>query len=410
MKRPLFYLAASAFALAAGMAAAQDTLKAEVFTSWTSGGEARAVAAIREAFETRGGVWETSSIAGFENANAAFQNRVVAGNPPTVRQSVLGMDARELIEMGLANSLQAVADANNWRDVMAPAIYDAISYDGEVYLAPVGIHGQSWMFYSMPVFEAAGITEAPTTWEAFFADMDLLKAAGVTPIAWGGQAWQEAKVFNMVLLSQVGNDGFMKIYTEGDEEILSSDAIVKTLEIFGRLRDYVDEGAPGRNWNDATNMVIQGQAGVQFMGDWAKGEFFAAGLAAGTDFGCALSPAATGMIFIADGFLMMKTGDPAQDAAQVLMAEVATDPAVQVAFAQAKGSIPVRTDVDTAALDICAQKAMSMMDEGLFVPEHAITISPDMVGQLTDFVGDFFANPDADPADAAQQFADIFRR
>ena len=43
---------------------------------------------------------------------------------------------------------------------------------------------------------------------------------------------------------------------------------------------------PGRNWNDATAMVITGKAGVQMMGDWAKGEFLAANQTAGKEFGC----------------------------------------------------------------------------------------------------------------------------
>ena len=34
---------------------------------------------------------------------------------------------------------------------------------------------------------------------------------------------------------------------------------------------------PGRNWNDATAMLISGRGGVQIMGDWAKGEFLKAG-------------------------------------------------------------------------------------------------------------------------------------
>jgi glucose/mannose transport system substrate-binding protein len=45
---------------------------------------------------------------------------------------------------------------------------------------------------------------------------------------------------------------------------------------FKRLQGYVDAGSPNRNWNDATAMLISGKAGVQIMGDWAKGEFAAA--------------------------------------------------------------------------------------------------------------------------------------
>jgi glucose/mannose transport system substrate-binding protein len=393
---------------AVGLAQADDKLKAEVFTSWTSGGEGRAVDAIKKEFEKRGGVWESSTVAGFENANAAFQNRLVAGDPPTAKQVVVGKDPAEFIEQGLMNPIDEVAAAGKWKDVLPKALYDYISYDGKVYLTPTGIHGESWMFYSKDAFAKAGITEEPKDWDAFFADMDKLKAAGLTPIAWGGQAWQEVKVFNMVLLSQVGMDGFMKIYADKDQAALTSDGVKKALEIFGKLRSYVDEGSPGRNWNDATAMVITGKAGVQFMGDWAKGEFTAAGKVADKDFGCAISPASPGLIYISDALGYMKTKDPNQDAAQKLLAEVVMDPAVQVDFSLNKGSIPVRTDVDKSKFDVCAQKGMAFLADGKIVPEHAITTTPEQVGTLTDFIGEFWANPSADIDASAAQFAAIF--
>jgi glucose/mannose transport system substrate-binding protein len=408
MKRMTILLAGTILLGAAGLASADDKLKAEVFTSWTSGGEARAVDAIKNEFEKRGGVWEGSTIAGFENANAAFQNRLVAGDPPTAYQVVVGMDPAEYIEQGQFNPIDDIAAAGKWKDVLPKALYDYISYDGKVYLTPTGIHGESWMFYSKEAFNKAGITEEPKDWDAFFADMDKLKAAGLTPIAWGGQAWQEVKVFNMILLSQVGMDGFMKIYVDKDKTVLASDGVKKTLEILGRMRGYVDEGAPGRNWNDATAMVITGKAGVQFMGDWAKGEFTAAGKVADKDFGCAISPASPGLIYISDAFGYLKTDDPNQDAAQKLLAEVVMDPAVQVEFSLNKGSIPSRTDVDKSKFDACTQKGMSFLSEGKIVPEHAITITPEQVGALTDFVGEFWANPSADIDASAAQLAAIF--
>jgi glucose/mannose transport system substrate-binding protein len=408
MKRTMILLAGTVLLGSVGFVQADDKLKAEVFTSWTSGGEGRAVEAIKKEFEKRGGVWESSTVAGFENANAAFQNRLVAGDPPTAKQVVVGKDPAEFIEQGMMNPIDEVAAAGKWKEALPKALYDYITYDGKVYLTPTGIHGESWMFYSKDVFAKAGITEEPKDWDAFFVDMDKLKAAGVTPIAWGGQAWQEVKVFNMVLLSQVGTEGFMKIYADKDKSALTSDGVKKSLKIFARMRGYVDEGAPGRNWNDATAMVITGKAGVQFMGDWAKGEFTAAGKVADKDFGCAISPASPGLIYISDAFGYLKTNDPNQDAAQKLLAQVVMDPAVQVEFSLNKGSIPARIDVDKSKFDVCTQKGMSFMTEGKIVPEHAITTTPEQVGALTDFIGEFFANPSADIDASAAQFAGIF--
>ncbi|MET3600705.1 ABC transporter substrate-binding protein [Martelella mangrovi] len=407
MKNQIRLLMCSTLLMASSAVAQDAGLKAEVFTSWTSGGEEKAVSAIREEFESEGGEWENFSIAGFENANAALQNRMIAGDPPTVVQRVVGADTADYAEQGLLNPITDVATAGDWAAVMPKALLDYATYDGDIYLVPTGIHGENWMFYSMPAFEKAGITEPPKDWDAFFADMDALKAAGVTPIAWGGQAWQEVKVFNAILASEVGIEGFSKIYADEDEAILNSDGVLKTFEIFGRMRDYVDAGAPGRNWNDATAMVINGDAGLQFMGDWAKGEFALAGQNAGTDFGCALAPASDGLVYISDAFAFPKTGDEEQDKAQKLMAKVVMMPEVQQKFSLAKGSIPVRSDVDMSDFDVCAQTGMSLLAENKIVPEHGILITPQKVGALTDMVDQYWSNPSATPEDGASAFIDV---
>ena len=402
-------LAGVALIAASAPVNAEDKPKAEVMTSWTSGGEAAALNIIRTEFEKRGGDWKDSSIAGFGAADAAFQNRVVAGDPPTVKQVVIGHDPAEFIKQGLMNPIDDVAAAGKWADVLPKTIFDFISYDGKVYLSPTGAHGESWMFYSKEAFAKAGIADEPKSWDEFFADMDKLKAAGILPIAWGGQSWQEAKVFNMVLLSQVGIDGFLKIYVDKDGSPASVDGIKKTLTILGKMRAYVDEGAPGRNWNDATAMVITGKAGVQFMGDWAKGEFTVAGKAPGKDYGCMIVPESAGMVYVADSFDYPKTGDANQDKAQKLLAEVVMDPKVQVEFSIKKGSIPMRTDVDKSQLDVCAQKGLELMSQGKIVPDQAIILTPQQAGALTDYVDAFWSNPSANVDEEAAKFASIFQ-
>lgn len=84
------------------------------------------------------------------------------------------------------------------------------------------------------------------------------------------------------------------------------------------------------------------------------------------------------------------------------------DPAVQVDFSLNKGSIPVRTDVDKSKFDACTQKGMAFLADSKIVPEHAITTTPEQVGALTDFIGEFWANPSADIDASAAQFAAIF--
>ena len=409
MKDRMKLLLMGAALIAASIPAhAEDKPQAEVMTSWTSGSEAAALDVIKQEFEKRGGVWKDSSIAGFGAADAAFQNRLVAGDPPAAKQAVIGLANTDFVNQGLLNSIDDVAKAGKWADVLPKSIYDLISYNGKVYLSPSDAHGESWVFYSKDTFAKAGVTEEPKSWDEFFAVLDKLKANGIQPVAWGGQSWQESKVFNMILLTQVGIDGFLKIYADKEKSDASTEGVKKTLDILGKLRGYVDEGAAGRNWNDATAMVITGKAGVQFMGDWAKGEFVAAGKQPGKDYGCMLAPQSPGMVYVADSFSFPKIADAASQKGQALLAEVAMDPAVQVEFSLRKGSVPMRTDVDKSKLDICAQKGLELMSAGKIVPDQALILSPQQAGALNDFVDEFWTNPSEDSASGAEKFFAIF--
>lgn len=409
MKDRMKLLLMGAALIAASIPAhAEDKPKVEVMTSWTSGSEAAALNVIKQEFEKRGGVWKDSSIAGFGAADAAFQNRLVAGDPPAAKQAVIGLANTDFVNQGLLSPLDEVAKAGKWADVLPKSIYDLISYSGKVYLSPIDAHGESWVFYSKDAFAKAGVAEEPKSWDEFFVALDKFKAAGIQPVAWGGQSWQESKVFNMILLTQVGIDGFLKIYADKDKSNASVEGVKKALDILGKLRAYVDEGAAGRNWNDATAMVITGKAGVQFMGDWAKGEFLAAGKELGKDYGCMLAPQSPGMVYVADSFSFPKISDAASQKGQALLAEVAMDPAMQVEFSLKKGSVPMRTDVDKSKLDICAQKGLELMSAGKIVPDQALILSPQEAGALNDFVDEFWTNPSEDSASGAEKFFAIF--
>jgi glucose/mannose transport system substrate-binding protein len=377
----------------------------EVGHSYTSGGEAAAIKVVVDEFTKRGGTWVDESIAGFDNAGAAFVARVAAGDPPGAKNFVIGMDAREWIDQGYMADIDSVAVEVGLKELLPPLVYDAIDVDGHIYQAPLMISGQNWMFYSKQVFDKVGIAEAPTTWDAFFADMDKVKEAGLIPIAWGGQSWQQIKVFNTALISEVGPENFVKFYRDSDTSVVESPEFANALTIFGKMREYVDDASPGRNWNDATSMVINNQAAVQFLGDFAKGEFTAAGKVAGTDYGCAVSPGTETLIVLGDGFTFPKSDDPGVTAAQQLLAEVLLDPVVQVDFSLHKGSFPVRTDADLSKLDECAALGVSHMEAGTVVPEHAVLMDPNNSGILQDILAEYWSDASMSPADLQARLA-----
>jgi glucose/mannose transport system substrate-binding protein len=110
-------------------------------------------------------------------------------------------------------------------------------------------------------------------------------------------------------------------------------------------------------------MVIEGKAGMQIMGDWAKGEFLKAGQKPGVDFVCVRFPGTQGSVtFNSDQFMMFKVGDDKKEA-QLKMASAIEDPAFQSAFNVVKGSVPARTDVPNDAFDDCGKKGMTDLAE-----------------------------------------------
>src|SRR4051812_27192796 len=400
-------------ALAAGLALALAALgaqaqanRAEVIHWWTSGGESAAVKELANAYKAAGGTWVDSAIAGGEQARSTAINRMVGGTPPTAAQFNTSKQFLDLIDQGMLNNVDEVAAKNNWDKILPAPILSSIKIKGHFYAVPVDIHMPAWFWYSKPAFAKAGITAEPKTADELFADLDKLKAAGIVPLAFGGQPWQEKITFYAWLANVGGPDMYMKLYRDKDAAMVASPQFRAVLASFKKLHNYVDAGSPNRNWNDATAMVISGKAGVQIMGDWAKGEFATAHQTAGKEFGCfpGFGPRSP-YIIAGDVFVFPKTSDPAQLKSQALLASVITSPATQVAFNNRKGAIPVRTDVDASAMDPCAQQGLQIMkDATRQLPNPEMLVAPDVNGAMQDIITKFW-NTSQSVDDAANAIA-----
>ncbi len=373
--------------------------KAEVIHWWTSGGEAAAVKALADAYNKSGGNWVDTPIAGGGGANARTVtiNRTVGGDAPTAAQFNYGKQYEEIIKEGLLNNLDDVAAKGNWDKILPEKLKKSIKIDGHYYAAPLNIHNENWVWFNKGVLAKAGVAKDPVTLDEMFAAMDKVKAAGGLPLAFGGQGWQEGITFRSVLLAVGGKDLFLKTFKDRDA---STPQFRKALETYKKLKGYVDAGSPGRDWNLATGMVIEGKAAFQFMGDWAKGEFISANKTAGKDFGCFMAGGPKMPYTIGgDVFVFPKTKSAEAAAAQKKLAELMTSPAGQVAFNNKKGSIPIRTDVDLSSVDVCTQAGVQAVKEGRLLESDNDLISPDVKGAFEDGISKFWnSNQSVDDA------------
>lgn len=382
--------ALAAWTLAAGAQAAGP--KAEVMHWWTSSSESAAVRKFADAYRAAGGVWVDTAIAGADQAKAVAINRIVGGNPPTAAQFNTTKQFRDLIDQGSLNNVDDVALRDKWDLLLPGPMLDVIKVKGHYYALPVNIHMSTWIWYSKAAFKKAGITKEPATPDELFAALDKLKAAGLIGLAHGGQAWQENILFQAMLANVGGKELYLQVLRDRNPKALNSEAFKQVLVAFKRLQSYVDAGSPNRNWNDATAMLINGKAGIQIMGDWAKGEFSAARQSAGKDFGCipGLGPQAPYLIQ-GDAFVFPKTSNADAVKAQKLLATTLLAPAAQLEFSKLKGSLPVRSDVDVSSMDACAQAGMAAMkDKSRQVGMIEVYITPDQNGALQDVLTAFW--------------------
>ncbi|MFO1207897.1 MAG: ABC transporter substrate-binding protein [Amaricoccus sp.] len=396
---------AASVVLPVSMAQAADL---EVTHWWTSGGEAAAVAEFAKAFDATGNNWVDGAIAGGGNtARPIMISRITGGDPMGATMFNHGRQAEELVEAGLMRNLDDVAKAENWAAVVnPPSLLEGCMLDGHVYCVPVNIHAWQWLWLSNKAFEAAGVP-VPTNWDEFVAAGPALQKAGLQPLALGQQGWQQAGLFNLLLLGLGGDELYLAVYDKKDADAAAGPDVAKVWKAAADARTLA-KGSNIQTWNEATAMVIAGKAGGQIMGDWAQGEFQVANQVAGKDYSCVLDLGVADpyITTAGDSFYFPTLKDADKTKAQEVLASVMMSPETQLAFNLKKGSMPVRGDVDLSGANDCMKKGLAVLKSGNVIKSTDELITPDTNTQIEDLMTQFFST-EMSVEDAQKSFADI---
>ncbi|MGF1696627.1 ABC transporter substrate-binding protein [Vibrio lamellibrachiae] len=370
----------------------------EVLHYWTSGGEAAALKVLQEMMDEEGHSWTDFAVAGGggETAMTVLKSRAISGNPPT-SSMIAGPEIQQWGELDVLENMDSVAKAENWDNLLPKNVADIHKYNGHYVAAPVNVHRINWMWINKSILDEVNKGEVPTNWDDFIAFLDNASSAGYIGFSHGGQDWQDATVFEQIALGTGGAKWYKKAFVELDDSAINSPEMTKTFERFRQLKSYMDKGMPGRDWNLATAQIIEGKAAVQIMGDWAKGEFTAAGKQPGKDYICAAVPGTVdSFTFNVDAFMMFNNQNPKNSEAQKTLSKLLVSKTFQEEFNLKKGSIPVRPDVNIERFDSCAKLSMKDFKDssssGNLVPSfaHAMAMTPDVSGAVYDVVTRFF--------------------
>jgi glucose/mannose transport system substrate-binding protein len=375
----------------------------EVFSWWTGGGEAAGLDAMIKVFKAQNANIEfvNSAVAGGAgtNARAVLATRLSQNQPPDSWQGHAG---QELIGTYVKDQkiepLNFLYEQEGWLAVMPETLIPLISQDGNIYSVPVNIHRANVLWYNPTLLETNGIA-VPTSLDEWFAAMDKLQAAGVAPLAMGEQ-WTAMHLMETVMLASLGPEKYNGLW-DGSTDWAGAD--VKTaLDAYAKTLTYVNSDAASLSWQDAAQLVVDGKAAFNVMGDWAEGFFKELKKVPKTDFGWAPTPGTAGNFqFLSDSFVLA-VGAPDRDCS-IAWLKIAGSKAGQDAFNPVKGSIPARSDGDKSLYDEYLQSAMADWASNTVVGSltHGVVANDSWKSEIDTALGLFLADKNVDTFQAA---------
>jgi glucose/mannose transport system substrate-binding protein len=256
---------------------------------------------------------------------------------------------------------------------------------------PVNIHRANVLWYNPTILEDNGVA-VPTTMDEWFAAMDTLQAAGVTPLALGEQ-WTQMHLMETVLLGTLGPEAYNGLW-DGTTDWGSAE-VTTALENFQKALTYTNSDAASLTWQDASQLVVNGDAAFNVMGDWAEGYFRELGMTPMTDYGWTPVPGSGGVFqFLSDSFTLA-VGAPHPDGAEAWL-KIAGSKAGQEAFNPVKGSICARTDCDPSLFGEYLQSAMDDWSSDTVVGSltHGVVANDSWKSEIDTALGLFMAGPD----------------
>ena len=222
---------------------------------------------------------------------------------------------------------------------------------------------------------------------------EKLKAKGIIPLAFGGQPNWEHSLFRAVLVGHGGPDLFrrsMAVRPERREE----PKFKSTAELFAKLRGLVDPGSPGRNWNDATALVITNKAACS---SWATGRRASSPPPARRRTRNTAAPSsarARQLVIGGDVFVFPATKDKAQLATQDKLVRGPARPDDPDRVQQEEGLDPGPPRRRRLIMDACAQKAHAVLaDAGNQVEAMELLSTPNFSGAMQDAVTQYWNTP-----------------
>ena len=371
-----------------------------IFSWWTAGGEEDGLFALYDVYQAQHPDVEivNATVAGGAgtNAKAVLKTRMLGNDPPDSFQVHGGSELIDTwVKTGYMEPITDLWKEEGWFDAFPQDLIDMISYEGEVYAVPANIHRSNALYYNVKLFEKYDI-EVPTNLDEFFAVAEVFKENGIPALAIGSRnLWEVSHLFESVIAAVAGPEFYNELFQ--GKHPWTEPRVVECLKILGRVFDYINADHPTVTWDQACGYVLQGQAAMTIMGDWAKGYFTANDAEPNVDFGSVPSPGTEGIFIVVTDTFGLPKGAPNRDNAINWLRTLGSVEG-QNGFNPKKGSIPARIDVPTDPYDVIALSTMEDFGKDVLIPSvaHGSAVIDAFASALNDEMGLYIVERDAE--------------
>ncbi|GAB4085218.1 extracellular solute-binding protein [Myceligenerans cantabricum] len=369
-----------------------------VYTWWASGVEKQSLDKLAEVFAQEHPDIEfvndgVMGGGGSATSKDSLQSRLETEDPPDTFVAHAGAELQDYIEDGYIQDVSGLYEEFGLTTAFPEDLIERLSTEnGKIYSIPANIHRANLLWANPAVLTKHGIDPSAEydTIDAFAADLEKLRNAGVkTPLSLG-TTWPQVHLLETVLLADLGVEAYNGLWSGSTD--WNSPEVTAALEDFETLLGYTNTDRDDLEWDKATERLIKGEAGFNIMGDWAVSAFEAENKKYGEDYVVVPSPGTSGTFdFLADSFVL-STGILDQENAEAWMETVGSKKG-QVEFNKIKGSIPARTDIDAGQFTEYQKTAIKSFQEDTIVSSvaHGAAVPIAQLSAISDATAQFTA-------------------
>lgn len=335
---------------------------------------------------------------GHEKFKSAALQMAAEGQLPDVISYWAGARTRFLIDSGSLAPLDNLWQRGRYDSLLPEALVDSATlYNGHRYLVPFGYHAAGF-FYNPQVFRAAGISTPPRTWPEFLAVCERLKQNGIKPLALGAKnRWPAQFWFDYLLLRTAGPE-FRQQLMNGKASY-TDPRVVKVMERWLQLlqKDYFASGLDTDDWNDAADLVAEGDAAMTLMGTWVGGYWGSKNMQSGSDYDFfpfpEIDPAQKrAVVGPVDGMVIAAGGN--RVVAEKLVNFLFTDLQVQEGWAKAQGALSPNRQISPSIYNPVMSKVLQEVNTAdIFTFSYDLATTPPMAEQGLSMFRQFLENP-----------------